>query len=60
MDLAAGDGGLTASGTESHGQNTWCTTWVDCDSFTGVMDPADSIPDDIDALRAELVAERTA
>ena len=41
--------------------NFWCMTTGDCDSIVccdGLL--ADSIPDDIDALRAELAAERTA
>src|SRR5690349_7885752 len=54
--MAAGDGRLT----DGHWQNIWCTTRVVCDSLVGAMDPADSIPDDIDALRAELAVERAA
>ena len=37
-----------------------CTTTTPCDPMIGVSIAADSIPDDIDALKAALVAERSA
>jgi transposase len=37
-----------------------CTTTTSCDPMIGVSVAADSIPDDIDALKAALLAERSA
>jgi hypothetical protein len=37
-----------------------CTTTMSCDSMLGVGTISDTIPDDIEALKAALLAERVA
>jgi transposase len=37
-----------------------CMTTTDCDPLVPVSEPADTVPDDIDALKAALLAERAA